>query len=850
MLVALAGARAASAQTVANLKIVSGDGQVMCQCISATLAQFQPITVQALDINQQPVAHATLNWKVASFVGSPVSLAGILEAPRQSLTTQTDSNGMSTVPISEVVTIGTGTVTLPYYQSVIQVSANNGSPAVTFTETVSLVDQSGSAMVQAVAPYVNTSSGYVPIDQIDVTGNAGSTFFPPFQMFVGGEGLASSGVQGVSMRLLSLQANPTITCAPGANPGDPGTNLSGPSFNANPPLNVACAPVLSGSGTGEFVILVGGVPPSDPTLSLANWPDVEPCGQGGPCALQTLGPYTFTSVAGTPTAVQLIQGDGQTTNPGQSLGTLIAKLVDAKGNGVPGVAIQWIANPPGAVAIATQQTTTDNNGEVAAKVSFSGAASGLVTITVQLASNPSVSATFKESATVFISSLKAISGDAQTAPAGAAFSLPLQVQLEGPSNNLVSNYPVQFAVTSGNATLSALSAYTNGNGIAQVNVTAGITTGTVTVRASVGVLSQTFTLTVVSAGPTPTGIVKISGDTQSAATGTSFNAPLVVQVNSASGPVGNYTVLFSASSNATLSANSAITNAAGQAQVLVTAGASTGTATVTASIAGYSATFNLTINPPGPTGIAFLNGASGQPNFISPCSIATLTAAGLAPNGAASMFPAPIFGALPTQVNGLSVLFNNVAAPIISETTVNGQSQVTLQVPCETPAGASIPVTVNVGGGSANPTVPVQALSPGIFQTTYPDGVARAVVLRSDGSFATLLNPARRGEIVRIYATGLGATVPVVGTNSVDDPDADLLGDDAKATGNVFVSVNGVGANVVTTRLAANLIGVFEIEFIVPANAQQGNDVAVALTVTPAGTTTQVNALNSKIPVQ
>ena len=87
MLVALWGAREAAAQTVASLKIISGDGQVACLGHGSTLQFFQPMIVQALDSHGNAVAKATITWTLTRLDVSNASLA--------SLTTTTDSNGMS-----------------------------------------------------------------------------------------------------------------------------------------------------------------------------------------------------------------------------------------------------------------------------------------------------------------------------------------------------------------------------------------------------------------------------------------------------------------------------------------------------------------------------------------------------------------------------------------------------------------------------------------------------------------------------------------------------------------------------------------------------------------------------------
>jgi uncharacterized protein (TIGR03437 family) len=174
-----------------------------------------------------------------------------------------------------------------------------------------------------------------------------------------------------------------------------------------------------------------------------------------------------------------------------------------------------------------------------------------------------------------------------------------------------------------------------------------------------------------------------------------------------------------------------------------------------------------------------------------------------------------------------------------------------VQVPCQVTPSASVPVTVNVGAGSASVVVPVLAAAPGIFQVPYSDGSMRAVGLRSDGSFVSLSNPARRGEIVRVYVTGLGPTVPSVGTGQVDNPGADLIGADAVATGTVIVGISGSGGVTVTSaRIGANMIGVFEVAFIVPQNAPQGNNIAFSVGVVPAGSTNAINSTTSTIPIQ
>jgi uncharacterized protein (TIGR03437 family) len=392
-------------------------------------------------------------------------------------------------------------------------------------------------------------------------------------------------------------------------------------------------------------------------------------------------------------------------------------------------------------------------------------------------------------------------------------------------------------------------------------VAAGATTGKATVTAVAGILTQTFNLTVTSTptAPPPNGMTLVSGTPQSAIVNTAFASPLIVQVTSTAGPVVGYVVNYSTNSgDIILSSSTATTGSNGQAQITVQAGSTAGTASVTASIpGGFTQTFNLTVSPPGPTLTAnsFANAASGQVGAISPCSLATISAAGLTPAGISALSPAPVFGRLPYSVNGLSVTFAGLPAPIVNVAMGSVNPQVTVQVPCEVTPGASVPVTVNVGAGSSSISIPVQSVSPGIFQTAMSDGVSRAVVVRSDGSFAdvggTPPNPARRNEYVRIYLTGMGPTTPFVDTDSIQDPNADLVGTDATVAGVVQAGiVGGGGLQVITARLAPDLIGVYEVQIAIPGSAPTGNSVQIAISVVPVGAASAVSSIAALIPIQ
>jgi len=150
---------------------------------------------------------------------------------------------------------------------------------------------------------------------------------------------------------------------------------------------------------------------------------------------------------------------------------------------------------------------------------------------------------------------------------------------------------------------------------------------------------------------------------------------------------------------------------------------------------------------------------------------------------------------------------------------------------------------VTVGAGATPVNVPVAAASPGIFQTQMSDGVLRALLVRPDGSYVSLQNPARRGETEIAFVTGLGATSPPVGTGALPVP-----GTTATVQGAVVPGMTGQAVPLVYARLSEDLPGVYLVAFQIPATMNTGNNVTLSVGIQVSGTTTYSGL--STIPVQ
>ncbi len=250
-----------------------------------------------------------------------------------------------------------------------------------------------------------------------------------------------------------------------------------------------------------------------------------------------------------------------------------------------------------------------------------------------------------------------------------------------------------------------------------------------------------------------------------------------------------------------------------QAQVNVIAGSTTGAVTVTATAGGFSQTFSLTVIPQGPTitGSSFYNGADFQQGSISPCSIATIMAAGIAPSIQGAVAYDGI-GGLPYNLAGDAVTFGGAQAPIYNVANMNGQQQLTFQVPCSVTPGSA------AGDGQCrrrqrNGQRTGSAGQPGLFTTQLSSTTLRFRCW-SGRTVRSSARPTRRrrGETLIAYVTGLGPTSPAVATNSLPVP-----GSNATVQGTVIVGRQRQRrANLISASLTPDIVGVYEVAFQVP----------------------------------
>ena len=223
------------------------------------------------------------------------------------------------------------------------------------------------------------------------------------------------------------------------------------------------------------------------------------------------------------------------------------------------------------------------------------------------------------------------------------------------------------------------------------------------------------------------------------------------------------------------------------------------------------------------------NALTYLPAKISPGELITIFGANFSEPGiytAAGSSP-------PTELNGVSVTVLNTPAPILAVANVNGQEQINLQVPynfLQTPRGENadciaVAITISTAlHGASVPTyvwcsavadIPTGA-DPGIATT---DGTRGAIQHGGDYSLVTSANPGKPGEVLVLYAIGLGAVTPPV-ASGVPAPSSPL----SQTVNAPAVTVGGVPATVLFSGLAPGYVGLYQINFRLAPNTPAGDD--------------------------
>ncbi len=192
---------------------------------------------------------------------------------------------------------------------------------------------------------------------------------------------------------------------------------------------------------------------------------------------------------------------------------------------------------------------------------------------------------------------------------------------------------------------------------------------------------------------------------------------------------------------------------------------------------------------------------------LAPGTMVQIYGSGLAPTGTvASTIP------LPKALTGTSLIIGGITAPLYYA----GPGQINAQIPFELDPNGQYQVIVNANGSFTAPiTIQLAPVTPGF--AAYTDGGLIAQHA-ADGTLINDASPAQPGEYVVAYLAGLGDTTVPVATGAQSPPYPMLAWAGVPAT----LTLNGASVPVLFDGMTPGLVGLYQLNFQIPADQPDG----------------------------
>jgi len=172
---------------------------------------------------------------------------------------------------------------------------------------------------------------------------------------------------------------------------------------------------------------------------------------------------------------------------------------------------------------------------------------------------------------------------------------------------------------------------------------------------------------------------------------------------------------------------------------------------------------------------------------------------------------------LPMNLGGSSVQFGSTVMPLLYTST----GQVNAMIPYGTAVDTTHQVFVSLGSSISVPEpITVAAAAPGVFTVDGKQGIALY-----GANIADSAHPAKAGDVLVIYCTGLGEVSPSI-VAGAPAPMAPL----SKTLNTVTATIGGVAASVQFAGLAPGYAGLYQVNAIVPSGITAGGQVPLVLT--------------------
>jgi uncharacterized protein (TIGR03437 family) len=182
-----------------------------------------------------------------------------------------------------------------------------------------------------------------------------------------------------------------------------------------------------------------------------------------------------------------------------------------------------------------------------------------------------------------------------------------------------------------------------------------------------------------------------------------------------------------------------------------------------------------------------------------------------------------VSGTLPLQLGDISVYIDNTAVPLLYVSA----TQINLLVPTNEIAG-NVPLRV-VRQGLTGPTITLTLVNAAPALFTSSDGYALAQDYNAQYATATAATPAQPGDLLVLYATGLGATQPLPPPDSIPEYAGSIQ---PSALSSFQVLLNGQPLDPKTVPYAGltpGFAGLYQVNFYLPGNCPPNPQIQLAV---------------------
>lgn len=216
---------------------------------------------------------------------------------------------------------------------------------------------------------------------------------------------------------------------------------------------------------------------------------------------------------------------------------------------------------------------------------------------------------------------------------------------------------------------------------------------------------------------------------------------------------------------------------------------------------------------------SIVNGATQTVEALAPNAIATLYGTNLAFSTRAVAATDIVGGLMPTSLDGVGVWVNSIPCSLF----LVSPTQINFLIPYELTPGTVTLIVARQGVAGPGVSIQLNAASPGLFVWNGNDAIA----LHLNGQLVSTSAPAVGGEIIIVYASGLGRTAPDATAGQLANIPAPLV----KQSG-LQVLLNGTPTgpgSILYAGLAPGFAGLYQVNVQLPHTLPANPQIQISL---------------------